>query len=70
MNFPNITAPCKGCADRFVGCHSTCDLYKQFRNELDKKNNMTYKEKKNEWNLIGRKVQAMNKITHKKSKQR
>ena len=51
MNFPNVTAPCKGCPDRFVGCHSTCDLYKQFRNELDKKNNMTYKEKKNEKTL-------------------
>ena len=70
MNFTNVTSPCKGCPDRFVGCHSNCDLSKQFRNEFDKKNNLTYKEKKNEWNLIGRKVQAMNKITHKKSIQR
>lgn len=29
-----ISSPCKGCKDRFVGCHSTCDLYKGYQVEL------------------------------------
>lgn len=30
-------APCKGCAERYVGCHSNCEGYKDFvvkNNEL------------------------------------
>ena len=25
-----MNAPCKNCADRFVGCHATCEKYKQY----------------------------------------
>ena len=28
-----LSAPCKDCVDRAVGCHSTCDKYKQFADE-------------------------------------
>lgn len=28
-----LSAPCKGCVNRVVGCHSTCGQYKQFANE-------------------------------------
>ena len=33
--FGRITAPCKDCKDRHIGCHSDCELYKEFqrRNE-------------------------------------
>ena len=24
-------APCKGCEERALGCHSTCERYKEFR---------------------------------------
>lgn len=27
---------CKGCEERHVGCHSTCEIYKAYREELDK----------------------------------
>ena len=30
-----ILSPCKDCSDRVVGCHSSCDKYKQYRSELD-----------------------------------
>lgn len=30
-----INGPCQGCADRYVGCHSKCELYISFRKELD-----------------------------------
>lgn len=28
-----INAPCKDCSNRIVGCHSTCEAYKQFQLE-------------------------------------
>lgn len=28
--------PCKGCQDRYVGCHSECDKYKEWRAEYDR----------------------------------
>ena len=28
-----LSAPCKDCGDRVIGCHSTCDKYKQFASD-------------------------------------
>lgn len=30
MSFKIKNAPCFKCEDRFVGCHSKCDKYKEF----------------------------------------
>lgn len=30
--------PCKDCKDRKIGCHGKCELYKKYRDELDKLN--------------------------------
>lgn len=35
---------CKGCADRKVGCHSTCESYKEERKRLDEINERKFKE--------------------------
>jgi hypothetical protein len=32
MRFSGM-APCKDCPDRFVGCHSTCEKYIQYKKE-------------------------------------
>ena len=32
------TAPCKNCENRKLMCHDTCDLYKQYKEDLKKKN--------------------------------
>ena len=29
----SLSAPCKDCGDRVIGCHSACDKYKKFANE-------------------------------------
>ena len=29
----SLSAPCKDCGDRVIGCHSTCEKYKQFASE-------------------------------------
>ena len=31
-------APCLGCADRHIGCHSDCERYKAFKGRTDGKN--------------------------------
>ena len=31
-------APCKGCPDRVVNCHSTCTKYQEFRKQQDAEN--------------------------------
>ena len=32
-----MKSPCIECEERFVGCHSTCEAYGDFRKALDKK---------------------------------
>lgn len=40
--------PCKGCAERFVGCHSTCKAYADYKdiatryNDVIKKKSLYY----------------------------
>ena len=31
-----LESPCKGCPDRFVGCHSQCEGYLSYVEEKDK----------------------------------
>lgn len=33
----NVPSPCHGCKDRVLGCHDTCDKYKEFRGVIDQK---------------------------------
>ena len=28
---------CKGCTERYIGCHDTCEKYKQYRMEWNKR---------------------------------
>ena len=30
-----MTAPCKNCPDRVVGCHSTCERYAEYAKERE-----------------------------------
>lgn len=30
-----ITAPCRDCTDRHMNCHSECNKYKEWKQELD-----------------------------------
>lgn len=37
MIVPSINAKskCKGCTDRYLGCHDKCESYKAYKKELD-----------------------------------
>lgn len=42
---PVHQSPCKDCADRFLGCHSTCESYAEFQKEISAFNVNMRKEK-------------------------
>ena len=40
-----MDAPCKGCKDREIGCHSLCEKYKSWRKWKDEENEKIRKAK-------------------------
>ena len=40
-----VQSPCLGCADRFVGCHSKCDRFTAYQQELSEFKNEMIKRK-------------------------
>lgn len=49
----NDYAPCKGCTDRKIGCHSKCTKYMKFKvaNEVEKRR-IEKIRKENDWHKI------------------
>lgn len=44
--------PCKDCEERFVGCHSQCEKYKEWRSARDEINGIVRKAKTEERMII------------------
>lgn len=44
----SIKSPCLNCINRSINCHSTCESYKSFRQNLDAFNKMVRDEKHKE----------------------
>ena len=40
-----LNSPCKGCEKLFIKCHSTCEEYLEFREEVDELREKIRKEK-------------------------
>lgn len=40
-----IVTPCKDCTDRHMACHSTCEKYKEWKQEFDKLKSVVTKNK-------------------------
>lgn len=36
---------CKDCKNRYIGCHSTCEVYKKFKENIDNRNTKIHKYK-------------------------
>lgn len=43
-----ISANCKGCTKRYIGCHSTCEIYKAYRAKIDEANQARHTEALNQ----------------------
>lgn len=41
-----MVCKCKGCKKRKVGCHATCESYKEYRANIDRQNDLIRQEKK------------------------
>lgn len=53
---------CRHCTDRVVGCHSTCEKYKKYKEEMDK----IHKEKEKDALLIDQRYRGIFRQTHKR----
>lgn len=40
-----IYSPCQGCDERYIGCHSQCDLYKAYKQKIDEQVKARLKER-------------------------
>jgi hypothetical protein len=45
----NMKAPCQDCTDREVGCHSSCDKYKAFKQKCDELRELRNRKKQEEY---------------------
>ena len=41
-------SPCLNCPDRTIGCHSACDKYKQFQENLAEEKALAYEARRKE----------------------
>ena len=57
-------APCQGCTDRALGCHSTCEKYKEFR----AKQEVIYKARKERNDINNYLYDHLNKLERKKTR--
>lgn len=37
-----IVNPCKDCTERYVGCHSECEKYAEYRSQIEEKNRLIH----------------------------
>ena len=49
MGKPN--SPCQGCINRCPNCHSICEYYITYKNQLDNFNETAYKARRKQYSL-------------------
>lgn len=49
-----LFAPCKGCEQREIGCHSSCGRYREYRQAMDEYNEQKYQQKEARFHMTGR----------------
>lgn len=62
MDNQNTNTPCKGCEDRWVGCHSLCQRYQTFKHNIDKKNKEIREKKEQIWRQTDTKIKGINRV--------
>lgn len=53
---------CVNCQERYVGCHSVCDKYKEYRKKLDEFNEAVRKSKNEDADYVTYKLNAAGKL--------
>lgn len=62
----NLTNSCKGCIERYVGCHGKCEKYSEFKNKVKEINDSIKKENKVTNFKIEAEVNTLKKLKKKK----
>lgn len=44
-----MKTPCKDCTDRYIGCHGECELYLDYRAEINKCREIANKQKEDDY---------------------
>lgn len=68
LNQYNHKAPCKGCQEREVGCHATCERYQQWHEELNRKNQEMAKEHEQDAMFASVRAKKKGRVLRKKSR--
>lgn len=63
------SVPCYNCDKRSVGCHSSCESYKEYRKKISEKQEAIRKKKDEEEMLTDTRIRSMKKTRKVKSKQ-
>ena len=61
-------SPCKGCENRYVGCHSNCDDYLEFRGKTDEMAKRIYEKNRDRDLYMGYRKECSMKIQEKRRK--
>ena len=59
-----IVAPCKDCTDRYLMCHSSCERYKNWKDEVDDIKEKAIKHRATEKMLDERRNKAIQRMHH------
>ena len=62
-----IISPCKDCKERFEACHSKCDKYKDWKQEVDVIKAQITKEKYLQHELLDVKKEAITRMQSKRT---
>lgn len=68
MRDTDKSVPCYGCDKRHVGCHSSCESYKEYQKKIAEQREAIRKKKDEEAILASVHVRALDKANKKKSK--
>lgn len=44
-----MKTPCKDCTDRYIGCHGECELYLDYKAEINKCREIANKQKEDDY---------------------
>ena len=65
-----VTAPCKDCADRKMGCHSICEKYKEFKKISEEEKRIIDKKRREYNDVLGFGVKSSERMRKKKTGKR
>ena len=59
---------CYGCTERYVGCHSKCESYKEFKSKHDEEMRVQREAREKESRFYEFKLQSMSKVAKNKKR--